>query len=80
MTLELKRCKPGEYNFFGVSTEPYTLGGVKEITSHTEYGTGRFAITIFDRRVLITKCFDYVKDPDSGKYFVKNGEWVGGNI
>lgn len=24
--------------------------------------------------------FDYVKDADSGKYFVKNGEWVGENI
>ncbi len=73
MTLELKQY----YNdFFNNSTNPYLLGGVKEITSNTEYGDGHFAITIYDRRVFFTDAFEYVKDKDSGKYFVKNGEWV----
>jgi hypothetical protein len=73
MTLELKMNKN---DFFNNSTEPYQLGGVKEITDKTGYGKGHFAITIFDRRVFITECYEYVKDADSGKYFVKNGKWV----
>ena len=68
MTLELKQYKS---DFFNNSTQPYSLGGVKEITEKTEYGTGHFAITIFDRRVFITACYEYVKDAESGKYFVK---------
>lgn len=74
MTLELKQY----YNeFFNNSTKPYSLGGVKEITSNTEYGDGHFAITIFDRKVFLTDAFEYVKDLDSGKYFVKDGKWIG---
>ena len=73
MTLELKQYKS---DFFNNSTQPYSLGGVKEITDKTEYGIGHFAITISDRRVLITDRYEYVKDAESGKYFVKNGKWV----
>lgn len=73
MTLELKQYRS---DFFNNSTQPYSLGGVKEITEKTEYGVGHFAITIFDRRVFISSCFEYVKDAESGKYFIKNGKWV----
>lgn len=74
MTLELKQY----YNkFFNNSTKPYSLGGVKEITNNTEYGDGYFAITIFDRQVFLTDAFEYVKDSSSGKYFVKDGKWIG---
>lgn len=73
MTLELKQY----YNeFFNNSTKPYSLGGVKEITNNTEYGDGHFSITIYERKVFITDAFEYVKDKDSGKYFVKDGEWI----
>ena len=72
MTLELKQY----YNkFFNNSTKPYSLGGVKEITNNTEYGDGYFAI--FDRQVFLTDAFEYVKDSSSGKYFVKDGKWIG---
>lgn len=74
MNLELKRDKDYTYN---KSSEPYRLGGVKEITDKTKYGRGHFAITIFDTRIFITELFDYVKDVDSGKYYVKDGKWVG---
>lgn len=76
MNLELKRYKD---EFFNNSTEPYLLGGVEKITSNTEYGEGHFAITIFDRRMFITGAFEYVKDADSEKYYVKNGDWVAEN-
>ena len=71
MTLELK-----QYNSEVFNNRPYLLGGVEEITDKTEYGIGHFAITIFDRRVFITSCYKYVKDAESGKYYVKNGKWV----
>lgn len=74
MTLELKQYYS---DFFNNSTKPYLLDGVKEITSNTEYGDGHFAITIFDRQVFLTDAFEYVKDLDSGKYFVKDGKWIG---
>ena len=75
MTLELKQYKS---DFFNNSTQPYSLGGVKEITDKTEYGIGHFAIhfAIINRRVFITNCYEYVKDAESGKYYVKNGKWV----
>ena len=75
MTLELKQYKS---DFFNNSTQPYLLGGVKEITDKTEYGIGHFAIhfAIINRRVFITDCYEYVKDAESGKYYVKNGKWV----
>ena len=73
MTLELKQYKS---DFFNNSTQPYLLGGVEEITDKTEYAIGHFAITISDRRVFITSCYEYVKDAESGKYYVKNGKWV----
>lgn len=76
MTLELKQYKS---DFFNNSTEPYRLGGVKSITDNTVYGSGHFAVTIFDTKVFITSAFEYVKDADSKKYFVKNGKWVGDN-
>lgn len=72
MNLELKRDKD-----YSKSSELYRLGGVKEITDKTKYGRGHFAITIFDTRIFITEFFDYVKDVDSGKYYVKDGKWVG---
>ena len=71
MTLELK-----QYNSEVFNNRPYLIVGVKEITDKTEYGIGHFAITIFDRRVFITDCYEYVKDVESGKYFVKKGKWV----
>ena len=71
MTLELK-----QYNSEVFNNRPYLLGGVEEITDKTEYGIGHFAITIFDRRVFITSCYEYDKDAESGKYYVKNGKWV----
>lgn len=73
MTLELKQYR---HSVFNNSTEPYRLGGVKDITSETIYGEGHFAITIFDTRVFATDFFAYVKDADSGKMYVENGEWV----
>ena len=59
MTLELK-----QYNSEVFNNRPYLLGGVKEITDKTEYGIGHFAITISDRRVLITDRYEYVKDAE----------------
>ncbi len=72
MTLELKRYKS---DFFNNSTEPYLLGGVKDITSETVYGKGHFAVTIFDTRVFVADYFEYVKDSDTGKVYVENGKW-----
>ena len=74
MTLELKQYKSP---FFSNSTEPYRLGGVKSITNNTFYGEGHFAITIFGTKVFVTSAFEYVKDVDSGKMFVRNGKWEG---
>ena len=73
MTLELK-----QYNSEVFNNRPYLLGGVKEITEKTEYGVGRFAMdfSIFGSRVYTTDCYEYVKDAESGKYYVKNGKWV----
>ena len=76
MILELKRYKS---DFFNNSTEPYHLGGVQSITNNTVYGEGYFSITIFDTRVFIADCFEYVNDADSGKVFVENGKWVADN-
>jgi len=76
MVLELKQYKN---DFFNNSTEPYLISGVKEITGDTEYGAGHFAITIFDREVFYMPAFEYVKDADSGKYYVKDGKWAGDN-
>ena len=59
---------------------PFLLHGVQDITDQTEYGKGHFAITIFDRRVFLTETYEYVKDADTGKYYVKDGKWVGDNI
>lgn len=73
MTLELKQYYDPQ---FDNSTKPYTLFGVRKITDQTEYGQGYFAITIFERKVFITECFEYVKNSDTGEYFVKNGKWV----
>ncbi len=68
MTLEIKQFK---------ATVPYLLGGVQKITDKTEYGDGYFAITIFDRRIFVASYFEYVKDVEKGKYYVKTGKWVG---
>ena len=74
MTLELLMKQDDRFG----EKAPYRLGGVKEITEQTEYGEGHFAITIFDRRVFFTEVFEYVKNDDTGEYFVKDGKWVGG--
>lgn len=73
MILEIKRLN---------ATAPYRLGGVQKITDKIEYGdgcfaNGCFAITIFDRRIFVTSCFEYVKDVEKEKYYVKMGKWVG---
>lgn len=68
MTLEIKQLH---------ATAPYLLGGVQKITDKTEYGDGHFAITIFDRRIFVASCFEYVKDAEKEKYYVKTGKWVG---
>ena len=68
MTLEIK-----QFN----TTAPYSLRGVQKITDKTEYGDGYFAITIFDRRIFVTSYFEYVKDVEKEKYYVKMGKWVG---
>lgn len=68
MTLEIKQLN---------ATAPYSLRGVQKITDKTEYGDGHFAITIFDRRIFVTSCFEYVKDVEKEKYYVKMGKWVG---
>ena len=73
MTLELKRCKS---DFFNISTKPYRLGGVQSITNDTVYGEGYFCIATFDTRVFFTDLFEYVKDADSEKFFIKNGKWI----
>lgn len=78
MTLELKRYKDKD-DFFNNFTEPYVLSGAKKITDKTVYGEGHFSITIFDECFFITSYFEYVKDRDSGKMFVKNGKWVAEN-
>lgn len=65
MTLEIKRLH---------ATAPYSLGGVQKITDKTEYGDGCFAITIFDRRIFVTSYFEYVKDVEKEKYYVKKGK------
>lgn len=75
MTLELKQYKN---SFFDNSTEPYALGGVKDIglmPKHEEY----FFITIFDTRILVPEAFEYVKDRDTGTYYVRDGKWVSDN-
>lgn len=72
MTLELKQY---EDKYFDNSTEPYALGGVRDIglmPKHEEY----FYIEIFDTRIFNPEMFEYVKDRDTGKYFVRDGEWV----
>lgn len=66
MTLEIKQLN---------ATAPYFLGGVQKITDKTEYGDGHFAITIFDRRIFVASCFEYVKDVEKEKYYVKMGRW-----
>ncbi len=76
MTLEIKQYRS---YFFHNSTEPYRLSGVIDITDKTEYGEGHFAITISDRRVFYPEYFEYVKDADSGKYYIKDGIWVADN-
>ena len=73
MTLELKRYKD---DFFNNSTEPYRLGGVKDVTDKTEYGEGHFAITIFDSRLFCGKDFEYVRCVENGKCYINNGKWV----
>ena len=76
MTLELKRYKD---SFFNNSTEPYALGGVKEIClmpAHEEY----FCITIFDTRTFVPESFEYVKDMDTDTYFVRDGKWVADHV
>jgi hypothetical protein len=75
MILELKMDK----DYYDGYSEAYRIGGVKGITNKTKYGCGHFAITIFDTSVFITELFEYVKDADSGKYYVKDGKWVGDN-
>lgn len=75
MNLELKNI-PSKISVSTGNAEPYRLGGVMEITDNTEYGDGYFAITIFDRRVLLMDYFEYVKDADTGYEYVRNGEWV----
>ena len=72
MTLELKRYKD---SFFDNSTEPYALGGVEEIglmPKHEEY----VYITIFDTRIFVPESFEYIKDRDTGTYYVRDGKWV----
>lgn len=69
MTLELKRYKD---DFFNNSTEPYRLGGVKDVTNKVEY----FEILIFDRRLFRAKDFEYVRCIETGKYYINNGKWV----
>lgn len=73
MTLEIKQYPNW---VIGKEPMPYLLGGVKEITSDTEYGEWHHAITIFDRRVFATECFEFVRDRDTGEYYVKDGKWV----
>ncbi|MGN0585142.1 MAG: hypothetical protein ACI4JD_06785 [Ruminococcus sp.] len=73
MTLELLRYKD---DFFTRNPKPYKLGGVEKITCNTEYGIGHFAITIFDTRVFVMELFQYVKNAETGEYYVKNGVWV----
>lgn len=72
MTLELKQYP----NWAIAEPAPYLLGGVKEITCDTEHGEGYHAITIFDRRVFATECFEFVRNRDTGEYYVKNGKWA----
>ncbi len=74
MTLEVKQYPNGINRGY---QEPYLLGGVKEITNQTEYGEGHHAVTILDRRVFATEYFEFVRDKDTGKYYVKDGQWVG---
>lgn len=75
MTLELLRY-PDEFFESTRNPKPYTLGGVEKITCNTEYGVGHFAITIFDTSVFVTKLFQYVKNAETGEYYVKDGVWV----
>lgn len=74
VTLELLRKK--DHWFVGIPV-PYRLGGVQEITGKTKYGENHFSITIFDTRVFFTDAFTYIKNADTGEYFVKDGKWVG---
>ena len=73
MTLELKEYPDWLNNY---NKNPYKLGGVKNITNDTIYGDGHFATTIFDTRVFLTNCFEYVKNADTDEYFVKDGKWI----
>lgn len=75
MTLELLRY-PDDFFEVNRNPKPYALGGVEKITCNTEYGVGHFAITIFDTRVFVTKLFQYVKNAETGEYYVKDGVWV----
>lgn len=74
-TLELLRY-PDDFFEVNRNPKPYTLGGVKKITYDTEYGAGHFAITIYDTRVFATEFFQYVKNAETGEYYVKDGAWV----
>ena len=75
MTLELKRYKD---DFFNWSTEPYRLGGVKQIgtvANHPEY----IFIEIFIQRIFNPEIFEYIKDAENGTVYVQEGKWVQDN-
>lgn len=71
MTLELKMF-PDEYGLSSVA--PYALSKVRKISSSSK--ARLVDITIDDTRSFLISRFDYIKDIDTGEYFVRNGEWI----
>ena len=69
MTLEMLRYQEDWMS----PQKPYNLYSVEDIVP---YKVGYFTITIFDRRLFRLQDFRYVKDKETGKYYVKNGMWV----
>ncbi len=72
MTLELLQYP----NWVHLKQTPYRLGGVEKITCDTELGYGHFSTKIFDTRTFCTDMFEYVRNVDTGKFYVKDGKWV----
>lgn len=79
MTLEIKKyCNPELYN----SDTPYDLQRVLCIFyaqgSHYKYdpGSGCVSITTTCAELFPVREFEYVKNKDTGEYYVKDGKWV----
>jgi hypothetical protein len=73
MTLELKKYSSWEPH----KPNDYMLYGVKYIFRYPEYVKGNFTIVVNSTYIMPIKMFEYVRDIDTDKYYIKDGEWCG---